>query len=234
MCYSLTCALQKSVQSWQPFLVLLPRYCYHTWEDWKTDKLRKTKNNQQFEDEQGELHTAHFNLLKVPVLFMWHSLHLIINLKVLIHSDHVHLISGINTVYLMLHLESGLPSVPDQGWEAWVPKERKLLPGFSVFAEPIGLREIINTSAQWLLDPAVVEKKHNWGQCCRSKVNRRQWEPFHTLIQSCCVSKSAMCNGNILTLVQKWDFAEAITLSSHSYFVTFYLFNFHCCLMLVI
>lgn len=58
----------------------------------------------------------------------------------------------------MLHLVCGLPSVPDQGW---VPKERKLLPGFSVFAEPIGLSEIINTSAQWLLDSAVVKKKNS-------------------------------------------------------------------------
>lgn len=30
-----------------------------------------------------------------------------------------------------------------------------------MFAEPIGLSEIINTSAQWLLDPAVVKKKYN-------------------------------------------------------------------------
>lgn len=156
----------------------------------------------------------------------------LIHLKVLIHSDHTHLIQVLTN--LMLHLERGLPSVPNQGWEVWAPKERKLLPGFSVFAEPIGLREIINTSAQWLLDPAVVKKNHDWGQCCKSKVNRRQWELFHTLIQSCWVSKSAMCNGDIPTLVQKWGFAGAITLSSHSCLVTFYLFNFHCCLVLAI
>lgn len=121
-----------------------------------------------------------------------------------------------------------------QGWEAWVPKQRKLLPAFSVFIEPAGLREIINTSAQWLLDPAVVKKKHNLGQCFKSKIHRSQWEPFHTLIQSCCVSKSAMCNGDIPTSVWKWDFAEAIALSSHSCLVTFYLFNFHCFLVLAI
>jgi len=28
----------------------------------------------------------------------------------------------------------------DQGLEAWVPKERKLLPGFSGFADPIGIK----------------------------------------------------------------------------------------------
>lgn len=154
MCHSLTCALQKSVQSWLPFLVLLSRYCYHTRVGWERDK--KEQNNQESEDEQAELHTAHFSLLRVPVLFLWHSLHVIINLKLLIHSC----ASYFRYKHNLSHVASGLPSVPDQGWEAWLPNGRKLLPGFSVFAEPIGLREIINTSAQWLLDPAVVKKKH--------------------------------------------------------------------------
>lgn len=109
------------------------------------NRLRKSKNNHRFEDEQAELYTVHSNLLKAPLLFIWQILHLIINLKLLIHSNNAYLVPVINTTYLMLHLECGLPSVPDQGW---VPKERKLLPGFNVFAEPIGLSEIINTSAQ--------------------------------------------------------------------------------------
>lgn len=157
---------------------------------------------------------------------MWHSLHLIINIKLLINSNHVYTVPAINTTYLMLHPLCGLPSVPDQGWEAWVPKERKLLPGFSVFAEKIGLRKVINTSAQWLLDPAV-KKKHNQGQCCKSKINRSQWEPFHTLIQSCCVSKSAMETSPLL-------YRNETLLTSHSCLVTFYLFSLHCCLVLAV
>lgn len=46
--------------------------------------LRKSKNNNEFEDGQAELYSLHFSLLKVPMLCTWHSLHLIIDFKLTI------------------------------------------------------------------------------------------------------------------------------------------------------
>lgn len=100
--------------------------------------LRKITNYHEFEDGQAELCTPHFSLLKAPMLRMWHSLHLINDFKLLFHSEHALPISGISTTCFILHLKRRLPCMLDQGLEACVPKERKLLPGFSGFAEPIG------------------------------------------------------------------------------------------------
>lgn len=48
------------------------------------------------------------------------------------------------------------------------------------------------------------------------------------------MSKSGICNGDIFTLVHKWDLSQAITHSSHKCLVPFYVLSFYCCLLLAV